>query len=199
MPRKQRICIPEHTYHATSRCIEKRHLMHSDEMKELMLSVLEMALEKYHFELINYTLMGNHFHFLIRTLNGGESISRIMQFIKSQFARRYNRIMDRTGPFWNERFSDTIIELAPKPVALFFMILLYMAFNPVKSGIVADPRNYRFGGIHCYLDKEYIPPVTITLHEYFLNLGATFEERIKKFLEIEANYRKRLFPVGVFE
>ena len=198
MPRKKRICVPEHTYHTTSRCIEKKHLMDSDEMKDLMLTVLDLALEKYHFELINYTLMDNHFHFLIRTLNGGQSISRIMQFIKSQFARRYNRLMNRIGPFWNERFSDTIIELTPDPVSTFFIILLYIAFNPVKSKIVADPRDYHYSSIRCYLSKEYIPPVMITLHEYFLKLGATFEERVGKFLEYEDRYRKRIFPEKLF-
>lgn len=198
MPRKQRNCLPEHTYHTMSRCIEKKHLMHSDEMKDLMLFVLDLALEKYHFELINYTLMANHFHFLIRTLDGGESISRIMQFIKSQFARRYNRIMGRIGPFWNERFSDTIIELADDPVSTFFVILLYMAYNPVKSKTVADPRDYKYGSIRCYLSKEFIPPVTITLHEYFVKLGATFEERVGKFIEYEERYRKRIFPESLF-
>jgi putative transposase len=172
--------------------------MDSDEMKELMLYVIDLALDKYHFELINYTLMGNHFHFLIRTLNNGESISRIMQFIKSQFARRYNRMMNRTGPFWNERFSDTIIELTTDPVSTFFVVLLYIAYNPVKSKIVADPRDYPYGGIRCYLSEEYIPPVKITLHEYFLKLGTTFEERVRKFLEYEDRYRKRVFPESLF-
>jgi putative transposase len=198
MPRENRICLPEHTYHTMSRCIEGKHLMSSEEMKDLMLHVINMALEKYKFELIFYTLMDNHFHFLIRTLKEGASISRIMQFIKAQFARRYNRMMNRIGPFWNERFRDSIIEFTSNPVSAFFIILFYIAFNPVKSKIVTDPRDYSYSSIMCYLSENYVTPVKITLHRYFLQLGDVFAERKKKLLEYEEIYRKRIFPESLF-
>ncbi len=198
MPRKNRICMPELTYHTMSRCIEGKHLMSSDEMKDLMLQVLRKALEKYKFELIFYTLMDNHFHFLIRTINEGETISRIMQYIKAQFARRYNRIMNRIGPFWNERFRDNIIELANDPVATFFAVFFYLAYNPVKSKIVVDPRNYPYSSILCYLSDNYISPVKITLHECFLQLGKIFAERKRVLLDLENMYRKRIFPESLF-
>jgi putative transposase len=198
MSRKQRICLPDSTYHAISRCIEKRHLLRPDVMKELMHQVLNKALEKYNFELISYSLMDNHFHFLIKTVKNGETISRIMQFIKSQFARRYNRIMDRTGPFWNERFKDTIIERTTNPVLTFWYLFMHIGYNPVRSKYVNDPRKYHYCGFRAYLDRDYVPPVPITYHEYFLQLGNTYEERIKKLLEFEEMYRRRIFPKGLF-
>jgi putative transposase len=198
MPRQLRICIQEATYHATSRCIEKKPLMKPIKMKELMLRVLNMAMEKYQFELISYAIMDNHFHFFIQTLNEGENISRIMQFIKSQFARRYNRAVNRTGPFWNERFSDTIVERTVDPPTTFFNILLYIGYNPVRSNYVSDPRDYSYSSFKCYLDEAYSPPVKITLHEYFLQLGDTFKERVRLFLLLEERYRKRIFPESLF-
>ena len=142
--------------------------------------------------------MDNHFHFFIKTLKDGEDISRIMQFIKSQFARRYNRMVNRSGPFWNERFGDTIVELTPDPPTTFFNILLYIGYNPVRSHYVADPRDYPYSSFKCYLDETYPSPVKITLHEYFLKLGDTFKERVKKFLVYEDRYRKRIFPDTLF-
>jgi putative transposase len=198
MPRKQRICLLEVTYHVTSRCIENKQLMGPHEIKMLMIDVLTLALEKYDFELAGYTIMDNHFHFYIKTVKDGESISRIMQFIKSQFARRYNRMMNRTGPFWNERFSDTIIESSMDPIAFFFFLLFYLAFNPVRRSMVTDPRHYQYSSIMCYFDKTYIPPVRITMHEYFIKLGTNFDERVSKLLEYEEMYRKRIFPTGIF-
>ncbi len=198
MSRKHRICMPDVTCHATSRCIEKKPLLRSHKMKALMMDVLELALKKYDFELVGYTIMDNHFHFYIKITKNGETISRIMQFIKSQFARRYNRIMNRTGPFWNERFSDTIIELNINPELFFFYVLFYQAYNPVKSKIVADPRDYQYSSIRCYFDEKYVSPVKITLHEYFIKLGDSFEERTRKLLEFEDMYRKRLFPDCIF-
>lgn len=198
MARKRRICLPETTCHASSRCIEKKPLMKPDKMKDLMLHVIKLSLLKYNYEMIEYAIMDNHFHFYIRTLNNGESISRIMQFIKSQFARRYNRLMNRTGPFWNERFSDTIIELTENPEQTFWYIFMYIAYNPVRSKYVKDPRDYLYCSFRSYVDDRYISPVPITIHGYFMKLGNSFRERIEKFLGFEELYRKRLFAEGIF-
>ncbi|MBN2159062.1 MAG: transposase [Spirochaetes bacterium] len=198
MPRKLRICMPDLTYHITSRCIEKRPLMQSDKMKELMHDVINLAADKYNFKLVAYTLMDNHFHFYIKTVKKGETISRIMQFIKSQYARRYNRMMNRIGPFWNERFHDTIVEKSSNPIDVFLYILVYIGFNPVRSKYVKDPRDYPFSSYRSYVDEDYVPPVKITLHDYFLNLGSTFKERANKLLEYEDRYRKRLIQENIF-
>ena len=195
MPRKHRLCLPEVTYHVTSRCIEIRPLMGPDDMKELMISVLNMALEKYTFELASFTLMDTHFHFFIRTVLNGETISSIMQYIKSQFARRYNKMMDRTGPFWNERFRDSIIELSDEPETAFFFKIIDTAYIPVRSKNVVNPRDYMYGSFNCYIDARFVSPVSITLHKYFLKLGNTFCECVKKFLEYEEKYKNHLFPI----
>jgi len=121
-----------------------------------------------------------------------------MQFIKSQFARRYNRMMDRTGPFWNERFTNLIVEQTADPIQTFWNVFMYVEYNPVKSKYVADPRRYPYGGFRAYVDRDYVPPVPVTLSEYFQKLGDTFEERVAKLLEYEERYRKRIFPESLF-
>jgi putative transposase len=192
MSRKPRIRMPEMTYHAVSRCIEKKPLMKQPYLKDLMLTVLNQALEKYTFELSGYTIMDNHFHFFIRTLSGAEDISRIMQFIKSQFARKYNRIMNRTGPFWNERFSDKIIEESDDPIDAFKKVHMYMGYNPVRSGYVSDPRKYKYSSFNCYIDENYVSPVKVTLHQYFLSLGTTFKESVRVLLDFEEEYKRKI-------
>ena len=198
MSRNRRTCMPGITYHTISRCIETRPLMRPKTMKNLMIIVLNKTMEKYTFQIIAYTIMDNHFHFFIRTVQDGETISRIMQYIKSQFARRFNQMTGRTGPFWNERFKDTMIEFSRDPIKLFFIILFYILYNPVRSKLVKDPRLYSYGSINAYLDENYRSPVRITHHSYFIALGNTFKERVEKFLELEDMYRKRLFPDVLF-
>jgi REP element-mobilizing transposase RayT len=166
--------------------------MKSKKIKEVLLTVVAMAQEKYHFELAAYTIIDNHFHFIIRTLEDGPTISRIMQFIKSQVAQRYNRAMNRIGPFWNERFSDSIIDLSENPSVYFFYLLCYLAYNAVRKGYVADPRDYDYSSIRAYLEKDYCSPVVITLHQYFIQLGSSFDERARRLLLYEDHYRKRI-------
>jgi putative transposase len=192
MARKKRICIPGVTYHVFSRCIETKNMMNLNKVKDMLISVLDQVLEKYTFDLSTFVIMDNHFHFLITTIDGGEDISKILQFIKSQFARKYNKMMNRTGPFWNERFGDTIIEHANDPVFVFNYIIWYFGYNPVRSGYVNDPRDYTYSTINYYLDQNFIPPVKLKLHKYFIQLGNTFQDRLKKFLEFEELYRKRI-------
>jgi len=198
MPRKPRTCLSDVTYHTISRCIEKRELMKPDVMKNLMLVVLNQALDKYSFELIAYTIMDNHFHFYIRTNKDGETISRIMQYIKSQYARRFNKLTARIGPFWNERFKDTIIEISKNPITLFFYILFYIFYNPVRRKIVSDPRHYTYSSINTYLHEDYISPVKISLHPYFIKLGNNFQDRVSKFIVLEEMFVKRIFQDALF-
>ncbi len=189
MPRPLRIQTRGLTHHVFCRCIEKKPLLDECFFSDLLLEVIRKTLERYKFELTSFQIMDNHIHLVIHTVEGGESISRIMQYIKARFAERYNRITDRCGPFWNERFKDKIIEFSNNPVLYLLWLLWYLAFNPVRRGIVRDPRMYRCSSINSYLDEAHVPPVRITFHEYFIQLGKNFEERMRKFILFEEAYR----------
>ena len=167
-------------------------------MKELLIEVINAALDKYTFDMATYVIMNNHFHFLIKTVENGEDISTILQYIKGNFARKYNKLTNRTGPFWNERFGDTIIDHSDDPVFLFNYIIWYFGFNPVRKGMVKDPRDYIYGSLNFFLDETYIPRVKLSYHKYFLQLGKTFKERVDKFLVFEEFHRKRLYVECLF-
>jgi len=192
MPRKERECLPDRTYHVFSRCIEKRDLMRDDFMRDLMEQVLAMTKNKYKFKLNHWSILPDHFHFLIQTVKNGATISRIMQYIKARYAEKYNKLMGRTGPFWNERFGDRIVEHAKNPALYLLTLLIYLAYNAVRKKLVSNPRKYKYCSINAYLDRNYKSKVKITLHPYFLRLGNTFEECVKRLLEFEEGYRKRL-------
>lgn len=180
--RKPRYIAPNITYHVTSRLIECKNHLEDDTLKALFEDCIAQALEKYDFELVNYQIMDNHVHLLIKTLPQGASISRIMQYIKSRFARRFNTLLKRTGPVWNERFKDSIVEFADNPRIYLLNLLWYFANNPVRAGKVKSPFESYFGASKAYFDKNFIPTIKITLHEYFLELGTTLEECIATFL-----------------
>lgn len=192
MGRPLRICLPNYTYHVYSRCIELRDMMLQDHFKKLLINVVNKAMKKYDFELIAYQIMDNHFHFIIRTVDEEATISRIMQYIKSRYAIYYNKSVNRKGPFWNERFKDKIIEKSINPSLYLPWLLWYLAYNPVRKNKIIDPRDYKYGCINVYLTEKYKPPLKITYHEYYLNLGKTFQDRVNQFLYYEEIYRKSL-------
>ena len=192
MARKARLVWQNATYHITSRCAGKKPLMKSPEMKEIFIHAIQKTQKKYKFQVIQYVIMDNHFHLIIKTLKDGDTISIIMQFLKSQYARMYHKANDTCGPFWNERFKDKIIEDQDNPVAAFHNINNYIMYNPVKADYVSNPREYKYGCIHFYLDEDYNSPVKLTTHKYFLRLGKKFNTRTKKFIKLKIDTERNI-------
>ena len=179
---------PGYTHHVYSRIIDNNSYMKPIKMKYLMEDVFRKAQKKYKFELHNYAFLDNHFHSVIKTILGEAKISTIMQYIKSQFAQSYNKSENRTGPVWNERYGDKIIEHAEDPVFYFNWLCHYIFFNAVRKKYVTDPGEYEFSCRRFFFEKDYKPRIKLTVSEYFLKLGKTVTERIEKFLEIEKLY-----------
>jgi putative transposase len=180
------------THHAYSRCHGKRNLLLGKYGKKYFIEAVRECQEKYDFELIAAEIVANHIHLVIKTNMDKQTISRIMQYIKARIAEKYNRAMGTTGSFWNERFGSSVIEEAEKPEEYLLWLLWYIGYNPVRKGLSRDPRKNDIGFINCYLDRNHVAPVRITLHEFFWKLGNTFEECAKRFLSYEDAYLKRL-------
>jgi putative transposase len=183
-----RILEPNLTYHTHSRCANCENRMSTKHMKDLLIRVVSQAQKKYTFQLMAFEILDNHFHFLIRTKEDGETVAKIMQFIKSVYAKRFNKLTERKGPFWNERYGSKIVEQAKNPTHYLLYLLWYLAYNSCRKGYVTDPRYYAYGSINYYLQKDYQGKLKITLPEAFLNLGNTWEERLTHFLLYEEYY-----------
>jgi REP element-mobilizing transposase RayT len=192
MPKPLREIIQGVTYHCYTRCHGKKNLFHSSYVRKYFIDAITMCQEKYEFELVAAEPVGNHIHLIIKTVENRETISSIMQYIKARIAEKYNRSTGETGSFWNERFGSTIIEKSENPDQYLLWLLWYIGYNPVRKGLSRDPRDNFIGFINCYLTKNHNTSIRITIHEYFLNLGNTFEECVNKFLWYEDAYLKRL-------
>lgn len=192
MSRPLRVVIQGATYHCFTRCHGKRELLKSRYGRRYFIEAVSMCQEKYYFDLVAAEIVSNHIHLVIKTVENEETISRIMQYIKARIAEKYNRGRGETGPFWNERFGSTIIEDAEDPEQYLLWLLWYIGYNPVRKGLSSNPRKNDIGFINSYLVKGHDAPVKIMLHEYFYKLGDTFDDCVKKFLEYEDIYIKRL-------
>jgi REP element-mobilizing transposase RayT len=191
MPRPLRKIAQGLTHHVYSRCHDKRNLLLGRYGKEYFTTSIKECQEKYEFELVAAEIVANHIHLVIKTNEDRETISRIMQYIKARIAEKYNKAMGRTGAFWNERFGSNVVEEADNPEMFLLWLLWYIGYNPVRKRLSRNPRMNDIGFINCYLDENHVPPVKITLHHFFIKLGADFEERAKKFLLVEEDYLKR--------
>lgn len=70
-------------------------------------------------------------------------VSAFMKTLKQRFSTWFNKTHDRFGPLWSDRFKSVLVE--GKGNALQTMAA-YIDLNPVRAGIVDDPKDYRFCG-----------------------------------------------------
>jgi putative transposase len=129
-------------YHISARANRKEMILDRSVIKDLFLSVLVRARKKYKFRIENFTVMGNHYHLIMKPAPG-ESLSRIMQWIMSVFAMAYNARYGLTGHVWGQRFFSGIIYSFKE----FIRTCKYIDGNPVAAQMVVNPREWPFGGL----------------------------------------------------
>lgn len=70
-------------------------------------------------------------------------LSAFMKMLQQRISQSYNRRHGRRGPLWEDRFKSVCVE--GKRNAIITMAA-YIDLNPVRAGMVRDPRYYRFSG-----------------------------------------------------
>ncbi|MCG8573189.1 MAG: transposase [Spirochaetes bacterium] len=184
--------IAENTsYHIMARFNNYEEFLKEHSYKEIMFDVIKRAKKKHNFQLNAYEILDDHYHLLIKVLKG-TTISKIMHWINTMFAKTINKLLGRKGHVFNERFGSKVIDHAKNPIKYFLSLLWYLAYNSVRKGYVENPREYPYNSIKHYLQEHYIGKVKITLHEIFLNLSDQFSERLEVILAMEKEYREIL-------
>lgn len=114
-------------------------------------------------ETFAYSLLGNHFHFLIRTKEEGEirkilngkkedkslswHLSNAFGSLFKSYAQAINKHFGRTGGFFEEPFH----RIEVNDDAYFSWLVWYIHFNPQKHGFTDDYRNYPYSSYQSYL------------------------------------------------
>ena len=70
-------------------------------------------------------------------------VSQYMKLLKQRFSIWFNRNHDRHGTLWSERFKSVLVEGRDNVLST---MAAYIDLNPVRAGMVEDPKDYRFCG-----------------------------------------------------
>jgi REP element-mobilizing transposase RayT len=68
-------------------------------------------------------------------------LSEFVKTLKQRFTQSYNRRHERKGTLWEERFKSVLIGGSEGAL---LAVAGYIDLNPVRAGIVDDPKEYRF-------------------------------------------------------
>ena len=128
----------------TSRTIQGQFLLRpSPEVNRILLGIVGRAQRRYEVAIVYMAWLSNHFHFLIKARDARQ-VSDFMRDVKSGVAREINRLLDRTGIFWSDRYSETLISDEP---AAQIERLRYCLAQGVKEGLVDTVEEWP--GIQC--------------------------------------------------
>jgi putative transposase len=139
----------------------KRAVFSYEQIARLFLDVLYEKQAKLSFLLIGFVVMPDHVHLLI-VPHKRNTISDVIRHIKGAFSRELGKRLrehrqaastvaggihppDRAAvnpikKIWQDSYHDRLVR-DPREVCT---KLQYMEFNPVKAGLVSDPKNYEF-------------------------------------------------------
>ena len=95
------------------------------------------------YELLCWVLMPDHMHMIMRPLRRGSGyvpVPEIMQSWKSASAHRINRMLGRSGSFWQDEYFCHLIRSARSYVKLQH----YIRMNPVEAGLVDHPAEWQW-------------------------------------------------------
>jgi putative transposase len=70
-------------------------------------------------------------------------ISPFMKLVKQRFSIWFNKIHQRFGPVWSDRFKSVLVEPQGRVIET---MAAYIDLNCVRAGLATDPKAYRFCG-----------------------------------------------------
>ena len=127
-----RILKPAYCYHITSRCNNREFRLTRLECRQVFLYALQKVAMKYQFKLYALCIMSNHVHYLIEPANCQE-LPKIMHWLNWYTAMCFNRMLKRTGHFWEKRYHSSGFPNTDKKRAL--NTLRYIHANPKAAGM----------------------------------------------------------------
>ena len=189
MPRLKRVIEPAgYSYHITSRCNNREFRLLRQECREVFLYAIKKALNKYRFKLYALCIMSNHIHYLLEPEIPDE-LPKIMHYLNWYTAMAFNRMLNRTGHFWEKRYHSTGFASYDFKRAL--NTLRYIHGNPkaarMKQGFFYDFSNY---GTYERLSDDGLTE----WHPAFLSLGETLEECAEKYKGFCKRYKPKPKP-----
>lgn len=166
MARLPRLTVPGYPHHIIQRGNNRQDIVRSDADREFLLDLLGESARKHQVAMNAYVLMDNHFHLLL-TPETAEGVPLMMQAVGRRYVRHFNDLYHRTGTLWEGRYRSTLIQTERYLLAC----MVYMDLNPVRAGMVVDPKSHRWSSHrHCIGQTQ---DRRITPHPLYWNLGNT--------------------------
>ena len=166
MARLPRLTLPGYPHHVIQRGNNRQPIFATPADRERLLALLAEYAAQFGVALHAYVLMDNHFH-LLATPETAQGLPQMMQAVGRRYVRYFNDSQGRSGTLWEGRYRSTLIQAERHLLAC----MAYIDLNPVRAGLVVDPRDYPWSSHGHYTGQRH--DRLITPHALYWQLGNT--------------------------
>jgi putative transposase len=145
MPRRRRVFAPGLLYHVIARGNHRQATFLTGLDYRAYLHRLARYQQRYGVMLYAYCLMPNHVHLLVQTSD--TPLAKFMQGLQQSYTQRFNRVHDKVGHLFQSRYKAIVCDRNDYLATL----VRYIHLNPVRAGLVRDPKAYRYSAHGAYL------------------------------------------------
>jgi REP element-mobilizing transposase RayT len=151
---ERRIVDPTGTYHVMSRGNYRRTIFPDVDHATRYLFLLNRVAQRRRWIVVDWCLMPNHFHLLIRLTNDG--LSAGMRELNGCYSRWSNAVREVTGTghLVRNRFKSRLVDTDSYRLHL----LRYIPLNPVKAKLTTSPSEWRWSGYRAIVGLEHPHP-----------------------------------------
>ena len=140
-----------------NRGVDRRNVFFGDDDRSEFGRRLADIHERFGVETLAYCLMGNHYHLLLRAVEG--NLPDAMHHLGTTYVRRTNDRIGRDGPLFRGRYHSILVTTD----AYLMWATRYIHRNPLDLASVVAPAEYRWSSYRSYLGLRPSPS--------FLNAG----------------------------
>lgn len=156
-------------YHVMVQGINKENIFKNDfYMKKYKDLIIEKRDEN-SVIILAYCIMNNHAHILIYC-EKSEELGKYMKRLNMTYSYFYNKIQNRVGFVFRNRYQSQSIFSRQQ----LFNCLAYIHNNPVKAGLVSNPKEYIYS----------------TYNDFLLKQGVIDDKSIKLIFQSSQNFEK---------
>lgn len=137
MARLPRLTLPGVPHHVIQRGNNRQPIFAEAADYSFFIDLLAENAKRFEVQVHAYVLMGNHFH-LLATPETEEGLPQMMQAVGRRYVRYFNDRQGRSGTLWEGRYRSTLVQTERYLLAC----MVYIDLNPVRAGLVQDPRDY---------------------------------------------------------
>lgn len=151
MPRMARKNFENLYFHIIVQGINKEYIFDDKSYVEKYKKLIKYNTQNSVMQVLSYCIMSNHAHLLVYAPDKSE-MGKIMQKINTSYAKYYNKIKDRTGiVFKNRYYTQPIIDRKQ-----LINCLIYIHNNPVNAKIIKQVQDYQYSSYNEWINEKDI-------------------------------------------